>query len=916
MTLTEQKMQLQEKMHDADPQLKGDVNLLGNTLGNLIRRFAGDTVFNQVERARTTSRQRHAGDSHAGRSLQQQLSALEPHNGCEIARAFSAYFGLINIAECVHRVRRRRLYDKRGQDQPGSYNAVLHALCKAAISIEDVAAMIDKTQFTPVLTAHPTEAKRRTLLILEQRITRALLQYSNASIMTPAEQQALLDTIEEEIGIAWYTDEDFAQPSVFNEVEHESFFLSQVIYPILPSIYTHLQAAISTVYGADINLPIPSRLLRFATWVGGDMDGNPNVDATTILTTLAHHRQLIIQCYRKELNQLFERLSQSGALFSVDPALTEGIANAQQQLGIQTLPGEVVAKRYHNMPYRVFSALIERRLAATLTAGAGGYDNAGELEADLRTMRDSMRYQHGIGSNSVSALLRRVEVFGFHMATLDIRQDSAIHCEAVAEALGREDFSSLVPTQRLSLLRDALNSGQPLAQPPRRGGALERCLQTLQSIADARQRYGPEAIGPYIISMAHAVDDVLMVLWLARLADLAPADQPLPLDIAPLFETVEDLDGAANMLQCLLDEPLYRAHLRARGDSQVIMLGYSDSNKDAGLAASRWALYTAQTELARVMQQHPQGPILPTLFHGRGGTISRGGSKPRSGILAEPRGGLQGRLRVTEQGETIARKYGIGEIAVRTIEMATGAMFERAIIEHPQDADMTLWSQAAQAMASASRDAYRQLIEHTDGFIPYFRLATPIDVIERMRIGSRPPARRSHIGVANLRAIPWVFAWMQSRLNLPGWYAVGNGLQQLIDRFGVAGVREISARWIFLRNLVEDTEVVLATSDLWIAAQYSALAGEGGEAIYQRLVREFEHTRELICNIQDVDELLDRQPVIQHSIRLRNPYVDPISLIQIDCLARWRASDRQDKALFKVLMATVRGIANGIQSTG
>ena len=884
--------------------------MLRTILGKLIARFAGNTVFNQLESIRIASRQRHLDGCCDSSELRQQLGTLDTNNGHSIVRAFSTYFVLINIAECVHRVRRRRVYDTQLQDQPGSYKAVLHDLQKANFSSDDVAAIINKIQFTPVLTAHPTEAKRRTLLILEQRITRALLQSQNTAIMTPAEKQAVFDTLEDEIGIAWYTDENFAQPSVFNELEHEAFFLSQVIYSILPSIYTNLQAAISAVYGADIKLPIPSQMLRFATWVGGDMDGNPNVDATTILNTLSYHRQLIIQCYCKELDQLFERLSQSDTFN--DPTLGAPIKKAQQQLD---LPHEnaIVAKRYSNMPYRVFSALIKKRLEATLTAGTGAYSNPGELGSDLQTMRDSMRYQHDLGSSSVSALLRRVEVFGFHMATLDIRQDSAIHCEAVAEAMRRPDYPSLALEQRLKLLRSALNTHQQLAQAPLPGGALERCLKTFQAIAEARQHYGSAAIGPYIISMAHDTDDVLAVLWLAQ---LATPEQSLPLDIAPLFETVKDLNRAAIILQRLLDEPLYRAHLRTRGDSQVIMIGYSDSNKDAGPIASRWALYTAQIELVRVMQQHPQGAILPTLFHGRGGTISRGGGKPRNGILSEPQQGMQGRLRVTEQGETIARKYGVSEIALRTTEVVISAMLERTIIQHPPDIDIAIWSQAAKAMATTSHNAYQKLTQHTEGFIEYFRLATPIDVIERMRIGSRPPARRSRIGIANLRAIPWVFAWMQSRLNLPGWYGVGRGLQEFIDRFGIAEVREIADRWLFLRNLLDDTEVVMATSDMWIAAQYKALAGEGGGAIYQHLVSEFEHTRTLICRIQNIDKLLDRQPVLQNSIRLRSPYVDPISLIQVNYLARWRASKRQDEALFKVLMATVRGIANGIQGTG
>ena len=910
MTIIIPQTEYRMKLHNIDRELRKDVSMLGSILGDLIRRFEGESLFNQVESARTVSLSHHAGTAQAGLDLRQNLSDLSPQTGFDIVRAFSAYFGLINIAERGHQVRRRRLYHKNNQDQPDSYIAVLRTLRDANVTVDELTTILNHTQFTPVLTAHPTEAKRRTLLILEQRITRALLQYSNAETLTPLERQELLDTIREEIGIAWYTDENFAQPSVYDEVVHASFFLTQVIYPILPTIYSTLNAAITAVYGRKVQ--IPTRLIRFASWVGGDMDGNPNVGAETILTTLSHHRRLIIRQYREEIDTLFERLSQSGTRIAVGKELEEAIATAQQHI---SNPLTAVAQRYRDMPYRVFAALMGARLSATLNDERGGYGHPRELEADLRIMLDSMHHQHSIGSCTVEAMLRRVETFGFHLATLDIRQDSMVHREAVGEALGREDFSSLDSKARLELLRTAMSTDRQecKAHP---GGALSSCLQTMKAIAQARARYGECAIGPYIISMTEGADDVLMVLWLARLAGLSADDQPLPLDVAPLFETTADLNQAAETLRCLFAEPIYRDHLRSRGDAQVVMLGYSDSNKESGLAASRWGLYTAQIELVKVMQQDPAGAIEPTLFHGRGGTISRGGSKPRNGILAEPQGGLRGRMRVTEQGETIARKYGIEAVALRTIEGAIGALFERATLLHPPAADLAIWGEAVAAMAASSRSAYKQLIHQTDGFIEYFRLATPIDVIERMRIGSRPPSRRSQTGVANLRAIPWVFAWMQSRMNLPGWYGVGTGLQHLIDVFGFEGVREIAGRWWFLNNLLEDTEVVLATTDIRIAKQYAGLAGDAGNPIYELLVKEFEHTQSLICTIFDIDALLDRHPMVKNNIRLRNPYVDPMNLIQVDFLSRWRATARQDDALFKVLMTTVRGIANGIQSTG
>jgi phosphoenolpyruvate carboxylase len=369
-------------------------------------------------------------------------------------------------------------------------------------------------------------------------------------------------------------------------------------------------------------------------------------------------------------------------------------------------------------------------------------------------------------------------------------------------------------------------------------------------------------------------------------------------------------------MQVLLAEPLYREHVRSRGNAQVVMLGYSDSNKESGLAASRWALHEAQIAIVDTLERAPGGAVEPTLFHGRGGTISRGGGKARNGILAEPPGVVRGKLRVTEQGEIIAQKYGLEDIALRTIEMTTGALLERTAPQPPGDAEVAEWHEAARIVATRSRDAYRALVYGTPAFIDYFRAATPIDVIERMRIGSRPPARRSMAGVENLRAIPWVFAWTQSRLNLPGWYGVGTGLEALIDAIGIESVRETAQAWRFLGNLVADTEMVLAKTDIAIAAHYAELAGSAGEPMFRHLKAEFERTLQLVCTVNDAEALLDRDPVLQRNIRLRNPYVDPMSLVQVDFLQRWRDSGRADEGLLEVLMSTVRGISRGMQNTG
>jgi phosphoenolpyruvate carboxylase len=441
------------------------------------------------------------------------------------------------------------------------------------------------------------------------------------------------------------------------------------------------------------------------------------------------------------------------------------------------------------------------------------------------------------------------------------------------------------------------------------GTELQKTLSVFSAIKTAQAQFGAASIGLYIISMAQGVDDVLSVLFLARCAGLVKEGQ-VPIDVSPLFETVDDLTRAPAVLEALLAHPLYREHLRSRGDQQEIMLGYSDSNKESGIAASRVALYEAQRALSRVAQAHN---VSLTLFHGRGGTASRGGSKPRAAILAEPPEALNGRLRVTEQGEIIHAKYGLRGIANRTLELMAGALLET--VASPPSAPSDEWRGALEKIAAESRGAYRALVYQEPHFVEYFRGATPIDVIERLRIGSRPAARRGGQGLGNLRAIPWVFAWTQSRHILPGWYGVGAGLEKALAELGLPFLRGLR-RWPLFANLLSDVEMVLAKADLNIAARYAELAGDAGAVIFPKIQEEFSRTIRCINEISEQESLLSRDPTLQRSIRLRNPYVDPMSLLQVSLLKRWRKTDRQDEALERALLSTVQGIARGLQNTG
>ncbi len=762
---------------------KNDVSGLGRILGETLMRLEGLTLFNRVERVRQAAFDRRQGDEAAGARLTAMLSGLDPQTGIRLARAFSAYFGLVNMAERIHSIRRRLDDNAATRDFQESYIAVMQKLKDSGVSIETLKTIAQDLQYMPIFTAHPTEAVRRSLLRKELRIAGALVRRIDPAMTSRRVSDEALDLVRQEVGIAWQTDELFDQPSVGDEVEHVVFFLSDVIYRVIPSVYRRFGEAIAAVYGGDPVSQDVRRLVRFGSWVGGDMDGNPNVGAATILQTLERQQKLIVDRYRQELRDLFGQLSHSSSLVKTSAGCDSLIERLR---GLVPEAISSIPERYQDMPYRVVLNLIDARLEAVQLQAPGRYSSADELAGDLEIVADSIDQHGGTGSERVRHLIRRVEAFGLHLATLDIRQDSAVHRQAVGEALGEPNFSDLDRAQRTARIVEALQSAEPLTEHAAEGTVLKQSLDVFRAIAECRGNFGPDAIGAYIISMAEGADDVLSIILLARLAGLADSDGNVPLDISPLFETVDDLDRAPATLTALLSDKHYRDHLRARDDHQIVMLGYSDSNKESGLVASRWALYCAQKNLAAAADVVPGHPVELTLFHGRGGTISRGGGgiHARNGVLAEPAGAIRGRLRVTEQGEIIAQKFGLRSSAEHTIEMMTGAVLERWALQGGDARTNRDWLQVAQYVAEHSRAAYSDMVEGNADLIPYFRAATPIDVIERLRIGSRPPSRRSGHGVQNLRAIPWVFAWTQSRHLFTGWFGVGAGLAAGAERFG------------------------------------------------------------------------------------------------------------------------------------
>jgi phosphoenolpyruvate carboxylase len=892
----------------ADRPLRADVNRLGALVGEILAEQRGPEFLAAVERVRIAAiRRREAGGAigELAIALRAAVGGEDLEQAEALARAFATYFNAVNLAERVHRIRRRREYQKAGAaPQPGSFEEVLGRLAAEGVTRDEVLALLPRLRIEPVFTAHPTEAVRRALLEKEQEIVGCLVADLDGA-RTPQERRTDMERIRAALTAGWQTAENPPErPTVADELDHVAFYLADVLYRVLPVYYEALRDALQPAFGAIDELPV---VLRFASWVGGDMDGNPNVGAATIAAALATQRDLILARYRQDLAHLAAALSQSTSRVAVDAALLARIEDYRLRL---PKAAARLKARHADMPYRTLLSLMGARLAATGREKIHGYADADEFIADLELVGASLRAHRGAhaGAFALQRVLWRARSFGFHLATLDVRQDSAVHAAALAACFDDPDFAARPLAERVARLQRVLDAEPPPREPE--DGAARATLAVFRTLAAARRQYGAAALGPYIVSMSRSAADALAVLALARLAGARGA---LPIDVAPLFETVADLEAAPATLRSLLDDAHYRAHLRGRGDRQVVMLGYSDSAKDAGLMASRWALQQAQIQLAALGRE---AGVRIEFFHGRGGSLSRGGGKTERAVIAAPRGTVDGVLRVTEQGEVIHRKYGIRALALRNLEQMSGAVLRATLRPRPPEPREARWREAMAGMAQAARAHYRALVHEDAGFAEYFRAATPIDLIERLRLGSRPAKRAGSGEVAALRAIPWVFAWSLNRAGLTGWYGIGAGLAHGLEQAGAETLAEMARDWPFFGVLLEDVEMVLAKSDLDIFAAYSHLAGPLHATYFPRIEAEFARTRALILRIKGTDELLAGDRRLRESIRLRNPYVDPISLLQVEALARWRAAGRPDDALHRALVATVNGISAGVQNTG
>jgi phosphoenolpyruvate carboxylase len=895
-----------------DAGLREDVHALGTLVGETLRDQGGEEFFRLVEGDRLAAISRREGDAADAEELQTRTEGRSPAAATDLTRAFSIWFQAVNTAEKAHRVRRRREYlNDSSTSQPGGIADCISRLQRDGVTLDQAMDLIASMSIEPVFTGHPTESTRRTILRKQQHIAHDLLDRLNPA-STPAELATLWARVRLQITSIWQTEEHPREGlTVVDEREHVLFYLIDILYRVVPLFYEEIEAALAKAFAVPAeSLDVPS-ILHFGSWVGGDMDGNPDVHGKTIRETLHRHSQVIVSTYFAECGQLAETLSQSANRVGVSAALAARIDSYNAILpGAQAL----APARHDRMPYRMYFGQIGERLKATYEGRPNAYQNPDELLADIGLAADSLIENRGrhAGYFLVRRFIRRVRTFGFHLATLDVTQHAHVHDQVIAQGLSIEDWPLLAPEERLRQLRDLLARDQGPTSAFDAVG--RRSLWVFEAIAQTRHKFGGRAIGQYIVSGAQGPEDVLAVLLLARWADITDKRTgESPLDVAPLLESIDSLERAGDVLTALHREPAYRRHLAARGNRQMVVIGYSDTNKEGGIAASRWALQVAQVQLLEAA--HDAG-IKILIFHGRGGTPARGGGRTENLVEAVPDGAIRGVLRLTEQGEVVNQNYGLRPIAMRTLErtfasvaLATAHAGERPPIPPTHAAAM-------QTIAGRSLSAYRGLVFGGAPFFEYFRAATPLDVIERMHIGSRPAARAGGNGIHALRAIPWVFAWTQSRHMLPGWFGFGSGLSAALEQHGDAVLGEMVAHWPFFSHLLDDVEAMLARTDLDIASHYDALAGDALRAPAASIRKEYALTVVHVLRLRGTERLLDTDPTLQRSIKLRNPYVDPMHLMQVDLLRRWRKTGREDPALFGALRATISGIAQGLQATG
>jgi phosphoenolpyruvate carboxylase len=892
---------VRESTRELSGPLSADIKLLGNLLGQVIREQHGEEAFELVERVRATAKARRSNEPHAASDMRALIHGLDLEQHRVLIKAFGNYFQLINIAEDQQRIRVLRQREASGQVDESIEDAV-RSLCGSGMSAQQMRTLLNDMRVRLVMTAHPSEAKRKEVLIKLRSIADMMDERAERNLL-PREQGELEEGILEEIEELWQTRPTRAsRATVADEVDFGVYFLTSVIMDVILDIYTDLRHALEVCYPNEDWSELP-HCLRFGSWIGGDRDGNPNVTPEVTVETLNTLHRAAVNAYQNEIAFLREHLTHSAD----EAGVSDDVRQSVEKVGID--------ERFPTEFYRQKMNLIWQRL------NADEYKTDQDFIDDLEMVERSLLQNRGqhTAKGTLRRLIEKVRLFGLYLMPLDVREDSRLHAAALDEIFrhyGRTDsYIKLSEEDKQWLLTMEIANPRPFFPlEPNFSEATNRIIETWRMIARMHKKCGKHVIDTFIASMSQEPSDTLALLLLAHEVGIEK-----DIDLVPLFETIDDLKDAPRVMKTLFANDQYRKHLEARGFRQQIMIGYSDSSKDGGYLASNWNLYNAQENLAKLCAS--EGVALE-LFHGRGGSIGRGGGPTNRAILSQPPLSMNGGIKITEQGEVIAYRYSNEQIARRHLHQLMNAVLlamgrEGAAEVRPE------WREAMEFLAESGRRAYRSFVYETDGFFDYWQQATPINELANLPISSRPAKRKAAGGFADIRAIPWVFSWMQSRAIIPSWYGVGYAFAEFCAKYpdGLKRLQEMYKQWIFFTSLVDNTQLDLAKADMGIAELYASLVTDANvrERIFGQMKSEYLNACNMVCQVIGQPNLLSKSPVMQRSIERRNPYVDPLNFIQVELLRELRKLDPESpeaKPIMRAVLATINGVSAGMKVTG
>ncbi|MBM7603791.1 phosphoenolpyruvate carboxylase [Metabacillus crassostreae] len=915
------------EINDSSLPLRKDVKALGHILGEIIVHHGGTELLEKVEKLRMMAKDlRNNFDKKIYDEMKNEIVNLDPPMRKQVIRAFSIYFHLINAAESNHRIRRRREYQLQDDHvvQSASIESALLSLKENEIDEATIQNVLNTLSLELIITAHPTEATKRSVIDIQKRIGMILKSLDNP-ILTKKERKKLEDSLLNEVTILWQTDElRHRKPTVMDEVRNGLYYFDQTFFDVLPDIHQDLEEGLGEQF-PDHKWNVPN-FLRFGSWIGGDRDGNPNVTPEVSWETLESHRELAVKKYKESLTELMKRFSHSITRVEVSEEL---FANVEEEEQVYLQSGK---------QWPVETEVYRRKLAVVLVrleeVGKTelGYKSSDELLEDLYLIQRSVN-KHQPAQRELKMLkklIRQVQLFGFHLATLDIRNHSGEHEAAITEILRKvkvaDDYSTLSEEEKLKTLENVLKDPRPvLLLNEDYSKETQEMIKVFTMIKKAHDTFGKNSILVYLVSMTQSASDLLEVLVLAKEAGIyrlhVDGSVESDLNVAPLLETVDDLIAGPKIMETLFTMDVYRNHLTIHGDSQEIMLGYSDGSKDGGTITANWKLYKAQLEIHDMAKRHNIGL---KFFHGRGGSLGRGGGPLNRSILSQPAETLGDGVKITEQGEVLSSRYLSEDIAYRSLEQATSTLLEASVNLSEGSEQKHLreqaWENAMEEISNVSLKKYQSLVFNDPDFLTYFTEATPLNELAELNIGSRPMKRKNRNRFEDLRAIPWVFAWTQSRQLLPAWYAAGSGLESFASKGeeNLKLLQRMYSEWTFFRSTIDNLQMALMKADITTATEYTSLVKDKAIAdrIFGNIVEEYNKTKTILLQISGDEELLDHTPNIKESVHRRNPYVDPLNFLQVELIKELREQEEPNDELLTEVLLTISGIAAGLRNTG